>query len=102
MIKRCMTLIAAMAIGIYAANAQTAASAIESKKQTLFSSVNHESTPYRIPAVATLNNGTVLAIADQRPCGADVGNGEVDIYAKVGTINANGTYSWNDCGRSGS
>ncbi|MEE0985410.1 MAG: chitobiase/beta-hexosaminidase C-terminal domain-containing protein [Bacteroidaceae bacterium] len=95
MIKRCMTLIAAMAIGIYAANAQTAASAIESKKQTLFSSVNHESKPYRIPAVATLNNGTVLAIADQRPCGADVGNGEVDIYAKVGTINANGTYSWN-------
>ena len=74
---------------------QTAATAIDGKKQTLFSSVNHESTPYRIPAVATLNNGTVLAIADQRPCGADVGNGEVDIYAKVGTIAPNGTYTWN-------
>ena len=84
-----------MAIGIYTASAQTAASAVDSKKQTLFSSVNHESTPYRIPAVATLNNGTVLAIADQRPCGADVGNGEVDIYAKVGTIDANGKYTWN-------
>ena len=95
MIKRCLTLVAAMAIGIYTASAQTAASAVDGKKQTLFSSVNHESTPYRIPAVATLNNGTVLTIADQRPCGADVGNGEVDIYAKVGTINANGTYSWN-------
>ena len=76
-------------------SAQTAATAIESKKQTLYSSVNHASTPYRIPAVATLNNGTVLAIADQRPCGADVGNGEVDIYAKVGTIATDGSYSWN-------
>ena len=84
-----------MAIGIYTASAQTAASAVDGKKQTLFSSVNHESTPYRIPAVAKLNNGTVLAIADQRPCGADVGNGEVDIYAKVGTIDANGNYTWN-------
>ena len=95
MIKRCLTLVAAMAIGIYTASAQTAASAVDGKKQTLFSSVNHESTPYRIPAVAKLNNGTVLALADQRPCGADVGNGEVDIYAKVGTIDANGKYTWN-------
>ena len=95
MIQRCLTLVAAMAIGIYTASAQTAASAVDGKKQTLFSSVNHESTPYRIPAVAKLNNGTVLAIADQRPCGADVGNGEVDIYAKVGTIDANGNYTWN-------
>ena len=90
-----MWLMGACALSQVTATAQTAASAIESKKQTLFSSVNHASTPYRIPAIATLNNGTVLAIADQRPCGADVGNGEVDIYAKVGTIAADGTYSWN-------
>ena len=83
------------AMGFSSMNAQTAASAVDGKKQTIYSSVNHASTPYRIPAVATLNNGTVLAIADQRPCGADVGNGEVDIYAKVGTIAANGSYSWN-------
>ncbi|MBR5149146.1 MAG: exo-alpha-sialidase [Bacteroidaceae bacterium] len=74
--------------------AQTAATTIETKKQTLFSSVNHASTPYRIPAIATLNDGTILAIADQRPCGADVGNGEVDIYAKVGIINEDGSYTW--------
>lgn len=90
-----MWLMGICAMSALSVSAQTAASAIESKKQTLYSSVNHASTPYRIPAVATLNNGTVLAIADQRPCGADVGNGEVDIYAKVGTIAANGTYSWN-------
>ena len=83
------------AIGFSSMNAQTAASAVDGKKQTIYSSVNHASTPYRIPAVATLNNGTVLAIADQRPCGADVGNGEVDIYAKVGTIAADGSYKWN-------
>ena len=83
------------AMGALTASAQTVASAIDGKKQTLFSSVNHASKPYRIPAVATLNNGTVLAVADQRPCGADVGNGEVDIYAKVGTIASNGTYTWN-------
>lgn len=75
--------------------AQTAASAIESKKQTLFSSTKHEKYPYRIPAIATLNNGTILAISDQRPCGADVGHGEVDIYAKLGTINPDGSYTWN-------
>lgn len=90
-----MWLMGICAMSALSVSAQTAASAIESKKQTLYSSVNHASTPYRIPAVATLNNGTVLAIADQRPCGADVGNGEVDIYAKVGTIAADGTYSWN-------
>ena len=95
MVKKILTFAALFAATINGINAQTAASAVDGKKQTLFSSVNHTSTPYRIPAVATLNNGTVLAIADQRPCGADVGNGEVDIYAKVGTIAANGSYSWN-------
>ena len=95
MIKKFLTFIALCAAIISNTNAETSASAIASKKQTLFSSVNHSSTPYRIPAIATLNNGTVLAIADQRPCGNDVGHGEVDIYAKVGTINADGSYSWN-------
>jgi len=75
--------------------AQTSADDITDKKVTLFSSAKHTSTPYRIPAIATLNNGQVLVIADHRPCGADVGNGEVDIYAKVGTIDANGNYTWN-------
>ena len=93
--KFALVAITLSAMGFSSMNAQTAASAVDGKKQTIYSSVNHASTPYRIPAVATLNNGTVLAIADQRPCGADVGNGEVDIYAKVGTIAANGSYSWN-------
>ena len=95
MLKKLLTLVAFFATITLTANAQTASSAVDGKKQTLFSSVNHASTPYRIPAIATLKNGTVFAIADQRPCGADIGNGEVDIYAKVGTIAADGSYNWN-------
>ena len=79
-----ITLLALVGIS---ASAQTSASAIEGKKQTLFSSANHASTPYRIPAIATMSNGEIIAIADQRPCGADVGNGDVDIYAKISNNN---------------
>ena len=79
-----ITLLALVSIS---ASAETSASAIEAKKQILFNSAKHESTPYRIPAIATLKNGNILAISDQRPCGADIGNGEVDIYAKVSKDN---------------
>ena len=72
---------------IFSAGAQTAASDVKEKKQTLFNSAGHSSTPYRIPAIATLKNGDILAIADQRPCGNDVGHGDVDIYAKVSKDN---------------
>ncbi|MBQ2002266.1 MAG: exo-alpha-sialidase, partial [Bacteroidaceae bacterium] len=80
-------LLGAFALTGTTATAQTSASAIESNKQTLYSSDNHKSTPYRIPAIATLSNGDLIAISDQRPCGADVGNGEVDIYAKISSDN---------------
>ena len=94
-----ITLLALVSVS---ASAQTSASAIEAKKQTLFSSANHSSTPYRIPAIATLINGDILALADQRPCGADVGNGEVDIYAKVSKDNgATWTPSSNDPSENG-
>lgn len=98
MIKKFLTFVALCAAIISNTNAQTAASAIASKKQTLFSSDSHKTTPYRIPAIATLKDGKVLAIADHRPSGYDVGasssNGEVDIYARIGSIDANGNYSW--------
>ena len=80
-------LLGAFALTGTTATAQTSTSAIESNKQTLYSSYNHKSTPYRIPAIATLSNGDLIAISDQRPCGADVGNGEVDIYAKISSDN---------------
>ena len=91
-----LTLLAFVSIS---ASAVTSASSISGKKQTLYSSSSHKTTPYRIPAIAVTADGKILAIADHRPGGADVGgNGysanEVDIYAKIGTIDGNGNYSW--------
>lgn len=43
--------------------------------------------PYRIPAVAKTYNGDLLALSDYRVCGADIGNGEVDIVARRSTDN---------------
>lgn len=44
-------------------------------------------TPYRIPAICTAKNGNLIAISDYRPCGADIGFGEVDIKARISTDN---------------
>ena len=62
--------------------------------QTIFSSSDSDY-PYRIPAIATLKNGKVLAISDYRPCYKDVGNGEVDMYAKIANLNADGSFPSN-------
>ena len=39
--------------------------------------------PYRIPAIATAKNGDIFAISDNRPAGADIGYGEVDIKCRI-------------------
>ena len=41
--------------------------------------------PYRIPAIATTANGYVFAINDYRPCGNDIGYGEVDLVMRHST-----------------
>lgn len=38
--------------------------------------------PYRIPALAVARNGEILAFSDYRPCGADIGWGDVDIHLR--------------------
>ncbi len=43
--------------------------------------------PYRIPAIATAPNGTIFAISDYRPCGNDIGYGEVDIMCRMSDDN---------------
>ena len=40
--------------------------------------------PYRIPAIATLGNGRILAVNDHRPCGSDIGYGRVDQVQRIG------------------
>lgn len=60
----------------------------DEKQQNLFvTNEANEGTPYRIPAVAVAKNGHIIAISDSRPCGNDIGYGEVDIKARISTDN---------------
>lgn len=43
--------------------------------------------PYRIPAIAKAPNGDLLAFYDYRPCGSDIGNGEVDVMYRISKDN---------------
>ena len=82
------TILVILSLFTTVATAQTQASAIEAKKKILFDSSNTPSTPYRIPAIATMSNGEIIAIADYRPGGNDVGNNvDVDIYARISNDN---------------
>ena len=49
--------------------------------------------PYRIPAIATASNNTVLAFSDYRPCSNDIGHGEVDIMLRRSYDNGE---TWSD------
>lgn len=53
----------------------------------LFKTPDANGKPYRIPAIATALNGDVIAISDNRPCGSDIGYGEVDIKVRVSKDN---------------
>ncbi|MBO7294257.1 MAG: hypothetical protein J6U65_02430, partial [Bacteroidaceae bacterium] len=55
-------------------------------ERTLFYSPR-DGHPYRIPAIATAPNGDIFAICDYRPCGADIGNGDVDIVCRISSDN---------------
>lgn len=46
---------------------------------------NSTSVPYRIPAIATAKNGTLVAIADHRFSHADIGSGRVDLHISRST-----------------
>ena len=50
--------------------------------QYLYYSPSAEGKPYRIPAITTTANGYVFAINDYRPCGNDIGFGEVDLVMR--------------------
>ena len=55
------------------------------KYQYLYYSPDERGVPYRIPAIATTANGYVFAINDYRPCGNDIGFGEVDLVMRHST-----------------
>lgn len=57
------------------------------KYQYLYQTPDANGKPYRIPAIATAPNGTIFAISDNRPCGMDIGYGEVDIKCRISNDN---------------
>lgn len=62
-----------------------------SEPQVLFQADVTDSIPYRIPSLAIMQNGDLLALADYRICESDIGYGRVDIH---GRISRNGGRSW--------
>ena len=57
----------------------------ENRYQYLYYTPDEKGIPYRIPAIATTANGYVFAINDYRPCGNDIGFGEVDLMMRHST-----------------
>ncbi len=55
----------------------------ESEYQYLW--FHNDRMPYRIPSIVTLRNGKLLALNDERPCGADIGYGRVDQVMRLGS-----------------
>ena len=49
--------------------------------------------PYRIPAIARTKNDHLVAVADYRYCGSDIGNGKIDIRYRISTDNGR---TWGD------
>lgn len=63
------------------------------REHVLFQSGVTDSIPYRIPAIAAMHNGDILALTDYRLCGNDIGFGRVDIH---GRVSHNGGKSWSE------
>ena len=49
----------------------------------LFRNTESDTIPYRIPSLAVLSDGSILALADYRHCGSDIGFGRVDIHGRI-------------------
>ena len=59
----------------------------------VFTTQNTEVTPYRIPAITKTSKGHLLAVADSRPCRADIGYGRVDLHGRISEDNGK---TWGD------
>lgn len=53
----------------------------------LFHTGDSTGVPYRIPALAATRGGQLVALTDRRPCGADIGGGQVDILMRTSRDN---------------
>ncbi len=61
----------------------------DNKYQYLYYSLSPDNHPYRIPAIAKGNDGSLVTITDYRPCNKDIGYGEVDLMMRRSTDNGN-------------
>ena len=58
----------------------------------VFQLLNPTDIPYRIPAIATANDGTLIAVADYRHSGTDIGvtdKGRIDLHYRLSHDNGN-------------
>lgn len=62
-------------------------------EHVLFQTPVSDSIPYRIPTIAKMYNGDILALTDYRLCSMDIGYGRVDIH---GRISSNGGRAWGE------
>lgn len=83
---------------------------IAAQPQNLFTNYDAYGVPYRIPSITTTNKGQLIAVADRRYCGFDIGFGKIDIVARMSKNNGHtwsadtviqrgtGTNGSDDCG----
>lgn len=57
--------------------------ATSDESQVLFQTYDSYHVPYRIPAITTTRKGHLIAVADRRYCGFDIGYGRIDIVART-------------------
>ena len=81
------------AVVIAAGLATACGSSRELGCDVLFRSEATDTIPYRIPALAVLDGNKLLALADYRHCGSDIGFGRVDIH---GRFSRDGGRSWGE------
>ena len=84
--------------------------ATEDSAEILYHTGDEYNVPYRIPSIAKTQSGRLIAISDRRYCGADIGNGRIDLVARTSDDNGttwgkdvvvrkgSGTYGADDCG----
>ena len=54
----------------------------QTRGEEVFTTPTVEAIPYRIPAITTLRDGSLLTIADYRHCRSDIGYGRIDLHLR--------------------
>lgn len=55
--------------------------------QTILFETKENGIPYRIPAITTLSNGSILCISDYRISKFDIGHGDIDLHGRISNDN---------------